>query len=386
MNPKKALFIRITAFILLTVAAAGIITLFKEPFMNLCTEIVVLAAKSYLPVYGTSRESEKDITVETTRQDISASKPVPESTTAEVVTEQKESKVSAVQNSLTETDKDIKQLVEKAKKTSADHKKDGDISEYKYVNDSVTDSFGRVKVKNTNKTGIDIEKKLKEKPDLSVSKDKPAVLIFHTHTTETYQLLDRGFYEEGFMTRSNDKGRNMVRVGKAIAEQIEKAGYKVIHDTAVYDGQYSGAYSRSRKGAEEILKKYPSIQVVLDVHRDAIQRTDGTKIKPTAKIKGKKAAQIMLISGCQEEGNGITNLPDWKYNLTFAVHLQDKLEELFEGITRPLYFCPRSYNMNLTHCSLLVEVGSDANTLEEAVYTGKCIGVAVSEILKEYEE
>ncbi len=386
MNPKKAILVRITAFILFLAATAGLITLFNEPFMKLCAEIVVVAAKSYLPVYGASEESEEDITDETTVRDDSYSQPTAESTTAEAVTVQKVNKVNAMKNPLTETDKDVKQLIEKAKKDSANHKKDGDISEHKYVNDSVTDSFGRVKVKNTNKTGIDIEKKLKEKPDLSVSKDKPAVLIFHTHTTETYQLLDRGFYEEGFMTRSNDKGRNMVRVGKAIAEQIEKAGYKVIHDTAVYDSKYSGAYARSRKGAEEVLKKYPSIQVVLDIHRDAIQRTDGTKIKPTAKINGKKAAQIMIISGCQEDGNGITNLPDWKYNLTFAVHLQDKLEELFEGITRPLYFCPRSYNMNLTHCSLLVEVGSDANTLEEAVYTGKCIGVAVSEILKEYEE
>ncbi len=385
MNPKKALVVRITALVLFAVAAVGLTALFKEPFIKLYAEIVVLAAKSYMPVYGAAAEGAENITEETTVKG-TTSQPVAESTEAQAAEQQKADKVSAVQNSLTETDKDIKQLIANEKKASADHRKDGDISEYKYVNDSVTDSFGRIKVKNTNKTGIDIEKKLKERIDLSVSRDEPAVLIFHTHTTETYQLLDRGFYEEGFMTRSNDEGRNMVRVGKAIAQQIEKAGYKVIHDTEIYDGKYSGAYSRSRKGAEEILKKYPSIQVVLDVHRDAIQRTDGTKIKPTAKVKGKKAAQIMLISGCQEEGNGITNLPDWNYNLTFAVHLQDKLEELFEGITRPLYFCPRSYNMNLTHCSLLVEVGSDANTLEEAVYTGKCIGVAVGEILKEYEE
>ncbi|MEE1320742.1 MAG: stage II sporulation protein P [Acutalibacteraceae bacterium] len=386
MNTKKATFIRITAFVLFIATSAGLVTVFKEPFRHLCTEIVVLAAKSYLPVYSFLSEGDENITADTSAQDVSVSQAVTVSTTEESVTVQKVNKQVGLTDSLTVTDKDIKELIEKAKKTSADHIKDGDISEYKYVNDSVTDSFGRVKVKNTNKTGIDIEKKLKEKPDLSVSKEKPSVLIFHSHTTETYQLLDRGFYETGFMTRSNDNGRNMVRVGKAIAGQIEKAGFRVIHDTSVYDSKYSGAYSRSRKGAEEALKKYPSIQVVLDIHRDAIQRTDGTKIKPTAKINGKKAAQIMIISGCQEEGNGITNLPDWKYNLTFAVHLQDKLEELFEGITRPLYFCPRSYNMNLTHCSLLVEVGSDANTLEEAVYTGKCIGVAVSEILKKYEE
>ena len=94
----------------------------------------------------------------------------------------------------------------------------------------------------------------------------------------------------------------------------------------------------------------------------------------------------MIISGCQEEGNGITNLPDWEYNLAFALQLQQSLENNFPGITRPLYFCPRSYNMNMTHCSLLIEMGSDANTLEEAVYSGKCLGVALIDILKEYSE
>ena len=93
----------------------------------------------------------------------------------------------------------------------------------------------------------------------------------------------------------------------------------------------------------------------------------------------------MMISGCQEEGNGVTNLPDWKYNLTFALQLQKELEDNFQGITRPLYFCARSYNMNLTHCSLLVEMGSDANTLEQAVYSGKCLGVAVGKMLENYE-
>ena len=161
----------------------------------------------------------------------------------------------------------------------------------------------------------------------------------------------------------------MVRVGKAICEEIEKAGYAVIHDTEIHDLSYNGAYEHSRKKVEEYLKKYPAIEIVLDIHRDAIQQNDGTKIKPTATIQGKKAAQIMIISGCEEAGNPVENFPDWRYNLTFAVHLQKQLETMFPGITRPLYFSPRKYNMNLTHCSLLVEVGSDANTLEEAVFT-----------------
>ncbi len=315
-----------------------------------------------------------------------------EEATTEITTEEETTTEKVVEvikdnaDDFTLTPKDITELIKAHEKTAAKDKKDGAIAEKQYINDGVTDKFEKVRVKNVNKTKIDIESTLKRKADLSVNREKPAVLIYHTHTTETYQVLNRGFYEVGFKTRTNDKSRNMVRVGRAICEEIEKAGFKVIHDTEIHDAKYNGSYAKSRKSIEAILKKNPSIAITLDIHRDAIQLSNGTKIKPTATIKGKKAAQIMIISGCQEEGNPVKNLPDWRYNLIFALQLQKELEENFEGITRPLYFSPRSYNMNVTHNSLLVEVGSDSNTLEEAVYTGKCIGYALSEILKEYEE
>ncbi len=380
MKKKEMLLIKIAAWLVAAALTVGIFSVFREEMLMLGSEIVVFAIRSYLPAKGMFSD-EKEMTVNVTAEATSETKK--ETTTRKETTKPTEALKTL---SLTDIDSDIQKLISERKKTADKDKKDGDIKEYKYINDGVTDKYGLVRVKNVNKTQINIEEKLKEKIDLSVTKDKPAVLIFHTHTTETYQILDRGFYEEGFMTRSNDKGRNMVRVGEAICEQIEKAGYKVIHDTEIYDGKYSGAYNRSRKGVEEYLKKYPSIQIVLDIHRDAIQQNNGTKIKPVAEVNGKKAAQIMIISGCQEQGNSVTNLPDWQYNLTFALHLQNQLEKMYEGITRPLYFCPRSYNMNLTHCSLLIEVGSDSNTLDEAVYTGKCLGTAVAEILKEYEE
>ena len=370
---------------LAVVAIAGIFIalaiVFSDYFIYALTEIAVYEAKTFLPQKGVTLPDFTD-----------------ESTTAEAVSEEKttekepemqnttEAKSVASTVKFTDTPEDVKTAIASKKKTASKDKKDGEIYEKQYKNEGVTNSYGNVKVKNVNKTSINIEKILSEKIDLTVEKDKPSVLIFHTHTTETYQILDRGFYEVGFMTRTKDSALNMVRVGKAICEEIEKAGYQVIHDTEIHDLSYNGAYAHSRKKVEEYLKKYPTIEVVLDIHRDAIQQSDGTKIKPTAKIQGKKAAQIMLISGCQEEGNPIENFPDWRYNLTFAVHLQNQLEKMFPGITRPLYFCPRKYNMNLTHCSLLVEVGSDSNTLEEAVYTGKCIGTALSEIMKDYDE
>ena len=130
---------------------------------------------------------------------------------------------------------------------------------------------------------------------------------------------------------------------------------------------------------EKYLEEYPSIQVVLDIHRDAIEQSGGVRIKPTAKILGKKAAQLMIITGC-EEGK-VTDFPDWERNLTFALRLQSICEEKFPGLMRPLYFCQRKYNMDLSPNNLLVEVGSCANTLEEAVYAGRLLGNSLATLL-----
>ncbi len=374
---NKDKIIRTIIVILCGIAFLTSIFFFKTEFLNLGAKAALLSLKSMLP-QGEPAFSFQNQSTEKRQS------------TAEKITETTTEKAAQViknfSNDFTATPKDITDLINEKQKTASKDKKDGSIEEKQYISDGVTDKYGNVRVKNVNKTQIDIETLLKKKADLSVNKKEPSVLIYHTHTTETYQILDRDFYATGFLTRTNDKAQNMVRVGDAICEELEKAGYSVIHDSKIYDSSYSGAYARSRQSVEAYLKKYPSISVTLDIHRDAIELSNGTKIKPTALISEKKAAQIMIISGCQEEGNSVKNLPDWRYNLIFALQLQNKLEELFSGITRPLYFSPRSYNMNVTHCSLLVEVGSDANTLEEAVYTGKCLGKALSELLKEYEE
>ncbi len=386
MRINKNKVIKYTLCIISLCLSGVILFFFSDAVIAMAAEVALESAKTYLPEKGLKLNSPS--VKETT-----APPPVTELTTVAPTTEAKE--VTTTEKALptvkelkfNRTDEDILDLIKEAEKKASKDKKDGKISEYTYKNDGVTDKYGLVRVKNVNsKTGINIKKLLETDSDLKVNKDEPAVLIFHTHTTETYEILDRGFYAVGHKTRSNDSAINMVRVGEETVKEIENAGYKVIHDKEIHDSTYNTAYAHSRKSVESYLKKYPSVKVVLDLHRDAIQRSDGTKIKPTATVDGKKAAQIMIISGCQEEGGPIEGFPNWKTNLAFAVELQNTLEELFEGITRPLYFSPRKYNMDLTTCSLLVEIGSDANTLDEAVYTGRCLGKAVSRILEKYEE
>lgn len=288
-----------------------------------------------------------------------------------------------IPDNITDIDPDIAEHIAQAKKTSSDDREDGKIKEYFYDKQSATDTLGNILIRNnTDSLNPDFASLLGKKLDLKVNKDTPAVLIFHTHTTEGYETLDRDFYAANTVTRTTDTGKNIVRVGTELEETLCAAGFKVIHDTRLYDLTYSGAYDRSRATVEEYLKKYPEIKIVLDVHRDAIHGNDGVKTKPTAVINGKKAAQIMIISGA--EGGAVTGFPNWEQNLGFALNLQKSAATLFPGLMRPIFFCHRMYNMDLTPCSLLLEFGSDANTLDEAVYSARLVGTALVDILNEY--
>lgn len=377
----------------LVLCLAALLAAVPERVLSLSGEVAFLSAATLFPAQAVDRllsvseTTEREPSVEVSRE----SEPSSEDTTA---TERVEPSTKAVaqkkdtpkeKEALTDTPEDIKKLIEAYRKKSEADKKDGAIRQEDYHEHSKTDSFGRIHVKNTNKTKIDIEKKLSQRVDLTLKdKDKPYVLIIHSHTTEAYQVLDRDFYAMGYKTRSSSPSTNVARVGAAVTRELEQAGYKVVHDETIYDTSYSGAYPSSRAAIKRWMEKYPTIQIVLDLHRDAIQFTNGTKLAPTALIEGKKAAQIMIISGCMEEDNGVEGFTDWQENLTFAVHLQQKLETMYEGITRPILFSPRKYNMDMTHCSLLVEMGSDGNTLEQAVYSGKMLGRAVASMLKDY--
>ncbi len=216
-------------------------------------------------------------------------------------------------------------------------------------------------------------------PDLPLKADgTPMVLIYHTHTTESYELIDRSGVDDSFNYRTTDPTKNMVRVGEAIAEQLSAAGIGVIHAKEIHDYPvWSGSYTRSANTIQSILKTNPSICIALDVHRDAISN-DTTVYAPVAEIQGKKAAQIMIISGCDD---GTLNMPEYRRNFHLASRIQQTMEANFAGLTRPILFDYRKYNQDLTHGSLLIEVGSQGNTMEEARYAGELFGKALRETI-----
>ena len=294
-----------------------------------------------------------------------------------------EKKAPLSSDALTDTPEDVLEWMRKAQENASSQRKDGDIREQTFGKKSSTESFRNLLIRNlTDDVHPDYAALWDADAPLSIDKSEPAVLIFHTHTTEGFELLDRDWYAADTTSRTTDTSRNVARVGTAIAEELERAGFRTLHDMTVHDEAYSGAYDRSRKTVEPYLEKYPNLSVVLDVHRDAIQENDGTKIKPVATINGKKAAQIMIISGAQ--GGKAADFANWKENLRFALRLQDACETQAPGLTRPIFFCHRKYNMDMTPCSLLVEFGSEANTLEEAVYAGRLFGRALANLLEQY--
>lgn len=215
---------------------------------------------------------------------------------------------------------------------------------------------------------------------VEVGTDTPQVLIMHTHTTETYELAERSWCDPAFSARSTDLSVNMAAVGAELAAQLNAAGICTLHDTTLHDyPSYNGSYAKSNATVRSYLERYPTIKVVIDVHRDAIQRDDGTRIKPVAVIDGMKSAQVMIICGADVNGN----LPNFRQNLRFASRWQDKMESMFPGLTRPVLFDYRYYNQDLTTGSLLIEVGGHANTLEEAKYAGRMAGQALAALLAE---
>lgn len=283
-----------------------------------------------------------------------------------------------------QTPSDIARLMNKAKKTATKSKSKGKTSEEAYQGGGTIVSYGNLQIQTKIPKSFyspDIKALLNQGSDLTIyDKSKPTVLIYHSHTTEAYSLLDAGYYISSD-ARSNNSARNMVRVGDDLAAYLEKQGFTVIHDRTIHDKDYTKSYDNSRVTIEKYLEQYPSIEVTIDVHRDDITYSNKTKVKPTAKINGKKAARMMIISGC--EYNRVKNFPDWEENLKFDLQVQNKVNELYPGLMRPILFSERKYNMYETHYSFLLEVGTDANTLDEACYSARLFGNALGQLLNE---
>lgn len=206
---------------------------------------------------------------------------------------------------------------------------------------------------------------LQSENTLNISASEPEVLIVHTHSTEAYSKSEGYEYEQSDPYRTLDENFSVIRIGKEIETVLTDAGIAAIHDTALNDYPvYSGGYDRMLPKIEQYLRQYPSISVVLDVHRDAIENKDGTQCAFTANVNGKDCAQIMLVVGTDEGG---LEHPEWKKNLANALKLQAVLNREYPNLCRDLELRCERFNAHVANGAMLAEFGAAGNTLDEAI-------------------
>ena len=201
----------------------------------------------------------------------------------------------------------------------------------------------------------------------------PTVLIYHSHGSESY--APTGEYAEVSPYHTLDNSYNMVSVGTYIAEALESAGISVLHDTALHDQpSYSDSYGNSRMSVAQYLKEYPTIQLVLDLHRDAIEDASGNQVAQTVFAGDVTYAPLMLVVGTNQ--NGLTH-PQWRENLALALKLQTQLEGICPGIGRKINLRSERFNQDLSTGALLIEVGTSGNSHQEALRSAKVLADAI---------
>ncbi len=242
---------------------------------------------------------------------------------------------------------------------------------------------GGLNVKNGTKYEIPVSELLKAGPSIKLQAGKPQILIIHTHSSEAYSPAGLDKYEDSDTNRTEDKRYSVVRVGDELTDIFEKAGLEVIHDREIHDyPSYTGSYSRTGEAIEGYLKKYPSIKIVIDLHRDALGAGD-VVYKTMAEEDGVCASQIMMLVGTDESG---LEHPKWRENLKLALYLQDAVSTAYPTLMRPVEVVPQRYNQQLTTGSMILEVGSSGNTLQEALAAVRLYGKAAAPALAKLVE
>lgn len=233
----------------------------------------------------------------------------------------------------------------------------------------------------TEKPNSLLEAASKELPDIQISDPtEPTVLIYHTHTTESF-MPEGDTYNKDYPNRSRDDSRNMTAVGDALCKALAENGVTAVHDCTVHDyPSYTGSYKLSAQTIKRNLEEYPSIKIIIDIHRDGITNADGSLVAPVVEINGKSAAQFMIVSGCECSSFSI---PHYLENFKLGCLLQNTAESKYPNLARGLLFDYREYNQGIKPGTLLIEVGSHGNSLNEVVYTGELLGEIIAEAAKQ---
>lgn len=235
-----------------------------------------------------------------------------------------------------------------------------------------TNSYNGVEIKNETEYNLTEEMLI---PDITVNNEN--ILIFHTHTCESYTPSENYQYQQTGTYRTTDLNYNVTRVGEELKNQLNSYGYKVLQDKTYHDyPAYSGSYGRSLTTVENLLKQNTNTDVVIDIHRDAI---GDYSYAPTVQIGDESAARLMFVIGT--DGGGLEH-PNWNQNLKFAVKVQEKANELYPGLFKPIILRNSRYNQHLAKAACIIEVGATGNTMEQCLTSMKYLAKVMSEVMK----
>lgn len=240
------------------------------------------------------------------------------------------------------------------------------------VPEKYTSEYNGVKIRNE----TDNIKLTKEMLVPEVDVNTKNILIYHTHTCESYTQTDNYKYKASGNFRTKDLNCNMVRVGAELEKYLKHYGYNVIHDTTIYDSSYSQSYDRSLKGVAKLLEENKDTDILFDMHRDAI---GDSSYAPTVKIGDDEAAQLMFVIGSNGGGSEHDN---WNENLKLAIKIQEKANELYPGLFKPIVLRDSRYNQQLAKGASIIEVGATGNTMEQCLSSMKYLSKVLSEVLK----
>ena len=241
------------------------------------------------------------------------------------------------------------------------------------INAKYTNEYNGVQIKNESKYEL-TQEMLTPNIELENKKD---IIIYHTHTCESYTQSTGFVYTPSGNFRTTDLNFSVVRVGRELKDRLTNYGFNVIHDETYHDyPAYSGSYNRSLTSIKNDLAANPNTQIVIDLHRDAVG--EGGTYAPTVKIGDDYVAQIMFVIGT--DGGGLTH-SQWVQNLKYAIKIVEKGNELYPGLFKPIMVRNSRYNQHVAKAATIMEIGATGNTMDQCLNSMKYLSKVMDEAL-----